>query len=252
MGKIHHIAVAILLITIILSPLSAKKRKAVAYDSNDSTVIANRSVVIPKGKMCIVVEPVYDDFLPGWDIFKNKSKPYSNSSLNPERHFWGGVALSNADTVFTSNILVRSAVYQLVDALPPGVEYIIVESDCCQNAQEEYDESLLKEQLKPDVIVFLRDLIFFVKGDLIVGSVLEKSINGGDSYSVGAASYYSGYVSIAYQALWKISWEDGRTRVLEQRGLRKSKYRKNYDFVKDLFSFSKEAGGDFAKLLTRE
>lgn len=100
--------------------------------------------------------------------------------------------------------------------------------------------------------IFCRVGIFLKINLNLTLTLLLISINGGDFYSVGDASYYSGYVSIAYQALWKISWEDGRTRVLEQRGLRKSKYRKNYDFVKDLFSFSKEAGGDFAKLLTRE
>ena len=252
MKKIHCIVAIFLLMCFNSNLLFGKKRSSVAYDNKSGTLIENKAIAIPKGKMCILIEPIYDNSLPGWDVFKRESKAYYGSLIEPDRELWGGgFFLSSADTVITSHLLVASAIYELVNVLPPGIEYIIVDCNNFQNAQGVYDESLLREQLNPDVIVTLQDLIFPVKGDLNVNSVVEKTTQGADSYSIGAVSYYSGDIFIAYRALWKIVWKDGQIKEIEQGGLRQSKYRKDYDFIKDLFSFSKETGRDFANLLTR-
>lgn len=245
MKKIHSIIMAVLSITIISTSISAKKRKPVAYNCVDSAVIAHGSIVMPKGKMCLWAELVYETSLPGWDIFKNKSKPKPGV-------YYMGANVRVADTTITSNILVRSAMYELLGALPPGIEYTMIESDDSLNVPGASDESLPKEQSKADVVVCLRGVVFSVKGELDISSVLKHSADAGNSYLVGSGTYYSGDIHIGYQASWKISWKDGRIMELKQKGWRKSRYNKTYDFTKDLLSFSKEVGSDFAKLLTRK
>lgn len=246
--------ISFLLICSLLVSCSARKQTlpSVATDINTSDTIMPGSILLEKGKVYITYVPAGNNNLLGKEIF-NKSVAADFTTRNPVKDpFKGGKSSrSGIDTVFTSNLLTNAALYALMDRIPPGIEYIIVDPGEWLDAEGRFNSALFIERYNPDILITVSDLTFTIRGNASSSGVFQRSMNGPDSYSEGTVTTYSGDIFITYTAFWSISGKGRQEKQVKQTGQIYSKYEKEYDLSKELFRCAKYAGTNFSTLLRR-
>lgn len=221
----------------------------VTLDKEQGNQILPKSIPLQKGKICFVYTTAYENELPmGYDF---KKKSYADfTSRNPGNGLLGGTFFSGkADTTVTSNILVQSAIYEVVRRLPPGMEFAILNKDEFLDKNNTFQVSQLIEKYQPDILITLTDLTFFINGNANASGLTQTHFQGNNEYITGTDMHYSGNIFIDYQAQWNITRMKGDNKQIEQKGQMRTVYEKGYNLPEALFSCAKQAGEDFASLL---
>lgn len=238
-----------LLLAVIIFGSCASRPKTtatIAFDKQQGDTILPKSLHLQKGKVCLVLKTSYENELPMWLEWKTSS----HSDLTPLSG--GGIGTDSSssgivDTTVTSNILVQAALYEATRKLPPGMEFVILLKNEFMDKDGEFQESQLIEKYRPDIIIILADLIFNVNGKVNYSRTTIDTQSGSSS-----SSHYFGNIFIDYRAQWNIIRVKENNKQIVQKGQTHSLYEKYYDLPKELFSCAKQAGADFASLLTNK
>lgn len=243
-----------MLFLILMSACATKKSSMapMAVNTISKDTILPQSIQLKRGKICLAYTTSYKSDLPDMGIFQRKNSA-NFVSRSPDNSFWGGSSsLSKADSVVTNNYLVINTLYSAINKLMPGFEFILVNQEDFTDSSGKFDTSIIFTKYKPDILINISDLSFHVTGDPSTGSSIRTEGAGPGAYITGSATNYSGKIFILYDALWDVSIAGENTKKINMKGFTKSSYYNGYEIGVELLKCSRQAGADFAELLTEK
>lgn len=243
----------IIMLLLLLVSACATKRSSlypIAVNTIGKDTISPGSIQLPKGKICFAYTTSYANDLPDMGVFKNKQSMNFVSRNHDNSYFGGGYSHAKADTIITNNYLVGNALYSAINNFIPGFEFMFVDQKDFTDPTGKLNTNLILEKYKPDIIINISGLSFYITGTPSTAAVVETRGGGSNEYSIGTETYYSGKIFIQYNVLWDISVTGEKNKQISMKGETKSTYYKGYEIGIGLLGCSQQVGIDFVKLLT--